>query len=208
MRDCLDTCFELVKLIKFSPKREAMLRKLKMEIDSDAPSLRTMCPTRWTVRADSLASIVVNYDNIQLLWETAIRATSDTEMKARIQGMKIQMQCFKFLFCLILSEMILRHTDKLSQTLQQPRMSRVNGNGVAMLTVNTLESLQLEGNFDLFWKKVDQTREKLDVDEAHLTRSRKKPKRFDQDTAPTATEHALTAKDEYHSVYSEAIDLL
>ena len=39
MRDCLDTCFELVKLIKFSPKREAMLRELKMEIDSDAPSL-------------------------------------------------------------------------------------------------------------------------------------------------------------------------
>ena len=95
MRDCIDTCFELVKLIKFSPKREAMLRELKMEIDSDAPSLRTMCPTRWTVRADSLASIVVNYDNIQLLWETAIRATSDTEMKARTQGMKSQMQCFK-----------------------------------------------------------------------------------------------------------------
>ena len=103
--------------------------------------------------------------------------------------------------------MILRHTDKLSQTLQQPRMSSVEGNGVAMLTVNTLESLQVEGNFDLFWKKVDQTREKLDADEAHLTRSRKKPKRFYQDTAPTATEHALTAKDEYHSVYSEAIDL-
>ena len=207
MRDCLDTCFELVKLIKFSPKREAMLRELKMEIDSDVPSLRTMCPTRWTVRADSLASMIVNYDNIQLLWETAIRATSNTEMKARIQGMKSEMQCFKFLFCVILSEMILRHTDKLSQTLQQPRMSSVERNGVAMLTVNTLESLQLEGKFDLFWKKVDQTSEKLDVDEAHLTRSRKKPKRFDQDTAPAATEHALTAKDECHSVYSEAIDL-
>ncbi len=71
MKDCLDTCFELVKLIKFSPKREAMLRTLKEEIGSDAPSVRTLCPTRWTVRAGSLASIIANYDNIRLLWEAA-----------------------------------------------------------------------------------------------------------------------------------------
>ena len=32
LKDCLDTCFELVKLIKFSPKREAMLSKIKEEI--------------------------------------------------------------------------------------------------------------------------------------------------------------------------------
>ena len=112
---------------------------------------------------------------------------------------------FKFLFCLILSEMILRHTDKLSQTLQQPKMSSVEGHAMAVLTVNTLEILLTDVNFDLLWLKVEQRREKLDVDEAHLTRRRKVPKRFDQ--ANTPTEHALSTKDEYHLVYSEAIDL-
>ncbi|KAL5486927.1 hypothetical protein EMCRGX_G019467 [Ephydatia muelleri] len=29
MKDCLDTCYEIVKMIKFSPKREAMLFQLK-----------------------------------------------------------------------------------------------------------------------------------------------------------------------------------
>ncbi|KAL5474965.1 hypothetical protein EMCRGX_G027003 [Ephydatia muelleri] len=29
MKDCLDTCYEIVKLIKFSPKRDAMLSQLK-----------------------------------------------------------------------------------------------------------------------------------------------------------------------------------
>ena len=62
MKDCLETCFEVVKLIKFSPKREAMLCELKEEIGSDAHSVRTMCPTRWTVRAKSLASIIANCD--------------------------------------------------------------------------------------------------------------------------------------------------
>lgn len=69
MKDCLDTCYELVKLIKFSPEREALLTHLKEESGSDAPSIRTLCPTRWTVRAKSLASIVANYKDLQRLWE-------------------------------------------------------------------------------------------------------------------------------------------
>ena len=161
-----------------------------------------------TVRADSLASIVENYDNIQLLWETASRATSDTEMKARIQGMNSQMQCFKFLFCLILSEMILRHTDKLSQTLQQPRMSSIEGHEVAMLTVKPLKACRRRETLIYFGKRLSKRGRSWTWIEAHLTRRRKKPKRFDQDSAPTEpSEHALTAKDEYHQVYSEAIDL-
>ena len=96
-------------------------------------------------------------------------------MKARIQGIESQMQSFKFLFSLFLSEMILRHTDKLSQTLQQPS---VEGHGVAMLTVRT------DQNFDLFWKKVEKTRDHLDVDEPWLARRRKLPRRFEQGSAP------------------------
>ena len=46
MKDCLETSFELVKLIKFSPKQEAMLCELKEEIGSDASSMHTLCPTR------------------------------------------------------------------------------------------------------------------------------------------------------------------
>ena len=39
MKNCLDTCFEVVKLNNFFPKREAALRVLKEEIGSDAPSV-------------------------------------------------------------------------------------------------------------------------------------------------------------------------
>ena len=151
----LDTSYELVKLIKFSPKREAILRELNKEIGNDAPGVRALCFTRWTVRAESLASIVANYDSINCLWEIAFCATSDTEMKARIQGVRSQMQSFKYLFCLLLSEMILRHTDKLSQTLQRPKLSSVEGHEIAMLTVKTLGSLRTDGNFELFWLKVE-----------------------------------------------------
>ena len=120
-------------------------------------------------------------------------------MKARIQGIESQMQSFKFLFSLFLSEMILRHTDKLSQTLQQPKLSSVEGHGVAMLTVRT------DQNFDLFWKKVEKTRDHLDVDEPWLARRRKLPRRFEQGSAPA--EFAISPKEEYRRVYFEALDL-
>ncbi len=42
---------------------------------------------------------------------------------------------------LLLSEMILRHCDKLSQTLQSPDLSSVEGHEIAMLTVKTLQTL-------------------------------------------------------------------
>ena len=205
MKDCLDTSFELVKLIKFSPKREAMLRELKEEIGSDASSVRTLCPTRWTVHAESLARILANYDNIQLLWETAVHATSDTEMKARIQGVASQMHTFKFLFGLILCEMILRHTDKLSQTLQQPKLSSVEGHEVAMLIVKTLQHLRTDENFDLFWQRVEKMRYQFDIAEPQLARKRKVPKQYDQGSAPA--KFAESPKEEYCRIYFEALNL-
>lgn len=205
MKDCLDTSYELVKLIKFSPKREAMLCQLKEEIGSDAPLIRTMCPTRWTVRAESLASIMTNYNELQELWKKAQTATSDTEMKARIQGIASQMETFRFMFGLLLSEMILRHTDKLSQTLQNPNLSSTDGNEIAMLTVKTIQSVRSNTNFDLFWDKAELMRVKWDVDEPQLPRKRKVPKRYELGVGEA--EFHATPKDMYRQVYFEAIDL-
>lgn len=204
MKDCLDTCFEVIKLIKFSPKREAMLRTLKEERGSDAPGVRTMCPTRWTVRADSLASVIANYNNIQELWESALHSSSDSEMKARIHGVGSQMQTFRFFFCLNLSEMILRHTDKLSQTLQQPSLSSIEGHAVAMLTIETLKGLRNDSNFDLFWEKIEKARDQLDVDDPQLPRRRKAPKRYE---GLAQAEFPASPKEEYRRIYFESLDL-
>ena len=107
MRDCLDTCYELVKLIKYSPKREAMLCQQKEETDSEALSLCALCSTRWTLRAKSLARIISKYKELLLLRETALATTSQTEMKVRIHGVVSLMHTFKCLFEILLAERIL-----------------------------------------------------------------------------------------------------
>ena len=53
-RDALETAFEITKLIKFSPKRNAIFDRIRSE-DEDPSSvgIRTFYPTRWTVRGDA-----------------------------------------------------------------------------------------------------------------------------------------------------------
>ena len=68
-RDVVDTVFEIIKLIKFSLKRDAQFDKLKQEITPGTLGFRTLCPTQWTVHAGSLKSVMDNYMMFQTLWE-------------------------------------------------------------------------------------------------------------------------------------------
>lgn len=116
--DVLDTVFEITKLLKFSPKRDALFTKLKQEITPGTPGFRTLCPTRWTVRAASLKSVIDNYLVFQALWEEVKDAVNDSEIRARVIGVNATMNRFDFLFGLVLAERLLQHTDNLSKTLQ------------------------------------------------------------------------------------------
>ena len=45
MKSSPDVVFEISKLIKTSPKRDAIFKKLKEEIAIDTPGFRVLCPT-------------------------------------------------------------------------------------------------------------------------------------------------------------------
>lgn len=72
MSDALDTTNEISKLLKYSPKRDTLFEKLKKELAPDVPGFRVLCPTRWTVRADSLQSIIDNWEPLQELWDECL----------------------------------------------------------------------------------------------------------------------------------------
>ena len=74
---------------------------------SDTPGIRVLCPTRWTVRADSMKSIVDNYNVLNELWAESLEHVKDTEMKARIQGVAAQMVKFDYFLWYISGSTIL-----------------------------------------------------------------------------------------------------
>lgn len=71
--------------------------------------------------------------------------------------------------------MILQHTDRISSTLLQSELSSVEGHEISMLTVQTLQGMSTERDFDLFWAKIETTRKQFEVEEPILPRRRKFP---------------------------------
>jgi len=204
-KNSLEITHEITKLVKYSPRRESLFNEIKEEIEPGSPGIRTLCPTRWTVRADAMESIIKNYQILQELWEKATDIIHDTETVARIRGVASQMSTFDFFFDLVFGEILLRHTDNLSRTLQKP-CSASEGQIIADMTKRTLQEMRTDENFVLFWKKVSQMASTLEVSDPVLPRKQKVPKRFEIGSAPP--KYCAEPKDHYRRIYFEGLDLL
>lgn len=104
--------------LKYSPKRDTHFETLKKELAPDTPGLRVLCPTRWTVCAQSLESVLKNFTVLQELWVDCEDFVKEVDARARVNGVSAQMKSIDFLFGVILGELLLMHSDNLSRTLQ------------------------------------------------------------------------------------------
>ena len=171
-----------------------------------SPGIRVLCPTRWTVRADSLASVITNYETLQSTWEEGLTITQDTEAKARIRGISVQMRIFDFIYGCILGELILQHTDNLSSTLQHKSMSAAEGQEIARMTVDSLKSIGNHESFDIFREKVISKAKSLDVTDPQLPQQHKLRRRYDDGLS--SGDFPDTPKAHYRLSYYEAFDLI
>ena len=98
MKSALETTNEITKLVKYSPRRERLFDEIEDNIAPGTPGIQVLCPTRWTVRTDSMLSIIQNYTVLNDLWEKACDVVGDTETIARIHGVAAQMASLTFIF--------------------------------------------------------------------------------------------------------------
>ena len=77
-----------------------------------------LCPTRWTVRGETLAAVLNNHAKVMELWDWSLSVLQDTEMKIRIRGVQSMMTKFSFSFACSLGERLLKQPDNLSRALQ------------------------------------------------------------------------------------------
>lgn len=102
MSDALDTTFEISKLLKFSPKREKIFEDIKQELAPDCPGFRVLCPTRWTIRGESLQSVITNYCVLQELWDSCLETRLQPDIRSRIIGVQAQMKQFEYFLAFFL----------------------------------------------------------------------------------------------------------
>ena len=106
LRNCMEFILQLDKLIKLSPKRLNLFETTRKEITfaSDGksqlscPALRTLCPTRWTVRHSAIDSIIKNYQAVMAVLEVVEQGHDDHAAKAK--GLLTKMESFEVFFSL------------------------------------------------------------------------------------------------------------
>ena len=207
LKDAMDTTYQICKLIKYSPKRDGIFKRLKAEIHPGSPGVRVLCPTWWTVRAHSLKSVLDNYTVLQELWEESYDECKETEIKARIQGVAAQMRTFHFYYTASLAELVLCHTDNLSRALQKKTISAVEGQQIAEQVKKTLMSLRTDVHASTFWRSVTAKADRLDVSDPCLPHKRKRPARYEYGEA--APEFSETPEHHYTvTAYNQAIDVI
>ena len=201
LQDIMDIAYEISGLIKLSPKRDNKFDLIKKELAPDTPGFRVLCPTRWTVRANSLKSILDNYTVLLMLWDECLEEHLQSDIRARIIGVQAQMN---FLFGLSLCYLILKHSDNLSCALQGTKISAAEGQATASKTVKTIESLRTDEMYRLFWGKVCQTASEFEIGDPSLPRRRKRPARYEEGlSSPHFSE---TPQSHYRQLYYECID--
>ena len=205
LKSCLETVNEIIKLVKNSPKRDAEFQRLKQTFTSEGPGIWVLCPTRWTVCASSLQSILDTYEVLLLLWEECKDSKLDSETRTKIIGVETQILSFEFLFGISLGALILSHSDNLSKTLQHVSLSAAEGQHMAKLTLQVLKSIRQADKFDLFYQRVLVDQQRFKVNPPILPQKRRAPRRFE--IGSSDGDHHSSPCDFFRMMYYEALDL-
>ena len=124
--------------------------QIRNSTKNESKEISSLSPTKWTVFGDALATFIDNYIELMNIWDWSLQATSETEMKTRLQGVKAVMSTFQFLFSCSHDKIILKQTDNLSKTLQNPSISATQGQEIAHLVIETLPKDRCNDKIKLF----------------------------------------------------------
>ena len=170
-----DNCMIIVKLINYSPKRNAGLERVKNTIKQGInapPSYYTnlkkkvldFCVTRWTVRASSLSSIDQNHLALlklfcDILMDRTERNSLNAEKLQEISGLVKYMQSFEFIFGIKLSFLLYHQVGSIAMNLQGDKVCISDAMQFLRNLVAELE--EKKDNFGEFWEEVEEKRAEL-----------------------------------------------
>ena len=205
VRNVMDFIYNLVQLIRFSPKRLSLFDSLRKDIalqgDGSTPSLRVLCPTRWTVRHTAINSILRNYQ--VLIDALEIIQKGHDEYAAKANGLLGRMECFDTYFALKLAYLVFSASEQLSINLQAVDLTIQEATTGASLLASHLKALRTESKFDQFYSSVCEESKHF-TEEPKLPRQRKLPKRYN--TGSTAHQYT-DPKSRFRRAYYEVLEL-
>ena len=206
IRKTLDTVQELSNLIHYSPKRKCLLDKVKQDFDAEMPTLKPLCPTRWTVKAKSFESLFLNYEALLETMHvimTGCDGVTNFEVRSKALGIHSSLQTFDLLCGVMLGEKFYAITDMLSRSLQAKNVTASDAKLASEAICKNIVRLRSDEEFDSFWEKATTKASELQLSDPVLPRNRRPPRRLDSGSNPCSFS---SPKDYYRKIYFEFAD--
>ena len=203
VKNALSLASDLARLIRASPKRLALFKNLKAEMNLQTTGIKPPCPTRWTVRTGALDAIIKNYEVIYTELDIVGKDSND-ESSNKSSGLKALMEKFSTFFGLKLSFMVFSAMEELSKTLQSSDLNAQEASSAAASALKFLKRQRSDDQFITFYHSVV-SEAKDHTDPPTLPKQKRMPKRFDDGSV---NHHFSTPEDYYRKQYFEVLDLL
>ncbi|CAF2781386.1 unnamed protein product [Rotaria sp. Silwood2] len=163
--------------------------------------LKSLCPTRWTVRAASMNSLIINYDLVETSLNEIISEGGPPSIMAN--GYLEQLYKFSTYFGLKLGHLIFSPTEEISCSLQRIENCLQDVLCAIKTLIGYLQRIKCIEYFKTFYELMLKEAELL-TEEAELPRVRKPPQRFaDTLRAPVVYQNVF---DMYQEQYFNVID--
>lgn len=176
---------DLIQLITFSPKRLTLFNSLRCQAALDCgelyPSLRSICPTRWTTRNGSIHCVLKSYGTIINTLDEVRKGKDEYALKA--DGLLARMESFEVFYGLKLAHLIFSASEQFSTNLQAKDTNIHDATSGADLLVSHFKSLRKESKFDSFYDDILEASDAFTA-KPTLPRYRKRPRRFDEGEQP------------------------
>ncbi|XP_062511832.1 zinc finger MYM-type protein 1-like [Corticium candelabrum] len=203
VHDTLQLVIEVVKIIKYSPKRSSLFHTVKSQLSPEANDLRPLCPTQWTVRSSSISAVLANYSTLSTVLEL-INETGRDEYAVKAGGLAKQLQTFNVYFGVKLCQLVFYPTEQLSRTLQGRDTTIQEATQAVLVTKDYLTNKRTDTCFSEFYDRVARDAQSL-TDDLVLPRQRKIPRRLYDGVEAF---QYRTPKVFYRQKYFEALDVV
>ena len=201
--DALTLVNELYNFIQLSPKRLALFNTLKGELAPGNPTVKPLCPTRWTVRTPAISAVIKNYSVLLQEMET-IQDEFSGEASTKAAGLFSLMKKFRTYFGLKLAYLIFVSVEQLATTLQAKDVNAQICLESGLAAKNFLSRHRTDDYFNILFKSAVADSENI-TDKPVLPRQKRVPKRIDDGSSG----HSFTCPEDYHrSQYFEAVDII
>ena len=178
LKDTLETNHEIIRFIKYSPIRDSKLKQIRKSSEGQLQCwICLLWPTRWTVRADAMTSVISNYSVLHELldWSLGHRNEGSNSWST---GTHAAIRVHIWLG--VGSQSAPAYWQLECVCPQRKSLSAAEGLSPASITISwTLKSMRADEKFALFCKDVHNL-----VNAPVLPRRRRLPARYEDGNAP------------------------